>query len=268
MLSILWNTLLLQPLVNGLLIFYRLFFSDLGLAIIALTLFIKLVLLPVTIPSMKSMQKMRDLAPELAKLKKRHKDDKTKLMQAQSDLYKSRGVSPTAGCLPQLVQLVVLIALYGVFGLFASGDPTVNINNYAYPTLHLTDALNTHFLYLDLTKPDVFHLSSIPFPLPGPLLITAAIFQLLSSKMMLPEVKKEKELAEKTKGDIDDIMVSTQKQMLYFFPVMTLFIGFSFASGLVLYWLVIAVIQMVQQYFVSGWGGLNSWLLRLNLIKS
>lgn len=259
--------LLLKPLTSGLLLFYRLFFNDLGLAIIALTVFIKLILLPVTTPSLKSMQKMRDLAPELAKLKKKHKDDKTKLMQAQADLYKSKGVNPASGCLPQLVQFVVLIALYGVFNLFAYGNATENLNNLAYSAVHLTQDLNTRFLYLDLTKPDVLHVSGVSFPIPGPLLIVAAVFQLLSSKMMMPEADKAKQAAEKTKSGTDDIMASTQQQMLYLFPVMTIFIGFTFASGLVLYWLVMAVVQIIQQYFVSGWGGLRPWIVKLNLIK-
>lgn len=261
-----WQTLFVQPLVNALLLLYGVF-GNLGIAIILLTLSIRLLLSPITVPSMKAMQKMKDLAPELEKLKKRHKDDKTKLRQAQADLYKSKGVNPASGCLPQVVQLVVLFALVGVFNLIASGNAVENVNKFAYPALRLTEGFNTNFLYLDLTKPDVLRFEGLPFPLPGPILITAALLQLLSSKMLMPTVEKDKKIAQKTEGSTDDAMMAMQQQMLYLFPAMTIFIGFNFASGLVVYWFVLSLFQMIQQYFVSGWGGLNPWLSKLNLVK-
>src|SRR3989338_11560520 len=269
-----WETLFIQPLVNGLLVFNGVF-GNLGVAIIALTAFIRIILLPVTLPSMRAMQKMKDLSPEIAKLKQKHKDDKARLMQAQADLYKSKGVNPAAGCLPQIVQLIILFALVGVFNLFATGNPIENVNKFAYPALRLTDGLNTQFLYLDLTKPDVFRIPEIPLPIPGILLITAALTQLLSSKMLMPAVEVEEKKTKKTKEKTDDMMASMQKQMLYLFPLMTIFIGFQFASGLVLYWLVLSGFQMIQQYAISGWGGLvswrnglASWLNKLNMVKS
>lgn len=261
-----WQSFFIQPLVNALLVFYKVF-GNIGVSIILLTVFIRLVLMPVTLPSMRAMQKMKDLAPEIKKLKEKHKDDKARLMQAQSDLYKSKGVNPAAGCLPQIIQLVVLFALVGVFNLFAQGNPVENINKFAYPILQLTDGLNTHFFYLDLTKPDVFNIPGISLPIPGFFLIVAALLQLFSSKMMMPAVEVEKKEAEKTKGATDDIMASTQQQMLYLFPVMTIFIGYKFASGLVLYWLVLSLFQIIQQYSISGWGGLTTWLKRLGLVK-
>lgn len=265
-----FNLILLQPLINALLLFYHLLFNNLGLAIIALTVCIRAVLTPITLPSMRSMQVMRDLAPEISKLKKKYKDDKKRLMQAQSDLYKSKGVNPAAGCLPQIVQLVVLIALFQVFThvLPQSGDIVEGVNKYAYEALRIDQPLNTRFLYLDLTKPDVFHLPNLPFPAPGPFLLLAALLQLVSSKMMAPAVKKAEQVAAKTKGEMDDIMASTQQQMLYLFPLMTIFVGLTFASGLVLYWSALSLGQVLQQYFVSGWGGLTPWLFKLNLVKS
>lgn len=259
-----------QPLLNGLLLFYHLFFNNLGLAIVALTVAIRLALTPLVLPSMKAMQKMRDYAPELARLKEKHKDDKTKLMQAQADFYKSKGINPASGCLPQIVQLVVLIALYQVFSkiLISNGDILTKINNLAYPSLALKETLNKTFIYLDLTKPDVFHFPGITIPLPGLFLLAAALVQLLSSKMMAPVVSKEAAVAKKTSGEMDDVMAATQQQMLYLFPTLTIFIGFSFPSGLVLYWFVFSLFQAVQQYLVSGWGGLAPWIRAAGLVKS
>lgn len=264
-----WDLIFLQPLLNALLVFYHLLFNNLGLAIIALTIFIRIILTPLIIPSLKAMQKMREFAPELAKIKEKHKGDKAKLMQAQADFYKSRGVNPVSGCLPQVAQIIVLIALFQVFIqiLSMNGDPIDKLNKLAYPALKLEVPVNTDFLYLNLTKPDTFRLPGLPFPLPGPLLIAAALIQFLSSKMLAPSVTAQTKAAKKTPGEADDIMAATQKQMLYLFPLLTIFIGFTFASGLVLYWFIFSLSQSVQQYFVSGWGGLTPWLQRMNLVK-
>lgn len=218
---------------------------------------------------MKAMQKMREYAPELGKLKKKYKGDRTRLMQAQADFYKSKGVNPASGCLPQLVQFAVLIALFQMFSgvLSANGDLVEKVNKLAYSPLKLSDPLNTMFGGLDLTKPDVFPVSGVPFPLPGILLIAAALVQLLSSKMMMPAVAKEKKIAKKTPGEMDDVMVAMQQQMLYLFPIFTIFIGLSFPSGLVLYWFVYSFFQIIQQYLVTGWGGLTPWLRHINLVK-
>lgn len=265
-----WQAFFVQPLLNGLLLFYHLFFNNLGLAIIALTVAIRLVLTPLVLPSMKAMQRMRDYAPELARLKEKYKGDKTKLMQAQADFYKSKGINPVSGCLPQIVQLVVLIALFQVFSqtLYANGDIAERVNRLAYPALSVKDSLNTSFLLLDLTKPDTFRLPNVPFPLPGLFLLAAALVQLLSSKMMMPVVSKETKVAKKTPGEMDDVMAATQQQMLYLFPALTIFIGFGFPSGLVLYWFVFSFFQAIQQYMVSGWGGLTPWIQVAGLVKS
>lgn len=263
------EAIFIQPLLNGLLVFYHLLFNNLGLAVVALTIFIRLLLLPLTTPSLRAMQKMRDIAPELAKIKEKHKDDKTKQMQAQADFYKSKGINPAAGCLPQIVQLVILIALYRVFFsvLASNGDIVGRINRLAYPPLQVSGVVGTQFLYLDLVKPDVFHFPALPFPVPGPFLLAAALVQFLSSKMVAPAVTKQRKEAAKTKGEMDDVMASTQQQMVYLFPLITIFIGFNFASGLVLYWFIFSLFQVIQQYFVSGWGGLAPWVRRLGLIQ-
>lgn len=255
-----WEMFFIQPLVNGLLVFYHLLFADLGLAIIALTVFIRLILVPVTLPSLRAMQVMKDLGPEINRIKKKHAGDKAKIRQAQADLYKSKGVNPAAGCLPQIVQLVVLFALFGVFNLIAQGNATENINKFAYGMLRLVEPIRTSFLYLDLAKPDVFPVAGIPFALPGPVLLLSALLQFLSSKMMMPQVTLQEKQAAKTESEVDDIGVAMQKQMLYMFPVFTLIIGIKFASGLVLYWAVMSLFQMVQQYFVSGFGSLSPLL--------
>lgn len=264
----LWNTALYYPLVNGLILLYQLLGQNLGLAIIALTGLIRIILIPFTNTSLRAAKKMQDLAPEIAKLKVLHKGDKTAFAAAQMELYKKNGANPAAGCLPQIIQLVVLIALYSAFNqvLTENGETISKLNAVLYSPLKLAqDAhLNTQFLYLNLAKPDTFKFalpnSETSIPIPGLFLILSIVTQFLSSKMMLPAVKAEEKLAQKEKNETEDVMAQTQEQMLYLFPLMTLLIGFNFPSGLVLYWFLFSLLSSVQQYFVSGWGGLTPWV--------
>ena len=265
----LWHIILYQPLLNGLIFLYRLI-GSLGLAIIVFTTFIRAILIPLTVPSMKAAKKMQELAPELDKLKNRYKNDKQGLAKAQMELYKQHGANPAAGCLPQIVQLLILIALYQAFRqvLMSNGPEVIQkINEVLYPSLQLSleTKINLQFLYLDLAKPDVFQLpvGGQNIPIPGLFLIAAALTQFLSSKMMSPGARAAEKVAGKTEEKSDDLATSMQSQMLYLFPLMTLLIGFTFPSGLILYWFIFSLFTMVQQYFVAGPGGLEIWLKKL-----
>lgn len=228
-----WNSLFYQPLLAVLMFFYNLMGGNLGWAIIGLTIAIRLLLTPLTLPSLKSAQKLKELQPELAKLKEKFGSDKQAWAKKQLEFYQAHGVNPAAGCLPQIVQIVILIALFQAF----------------QSTLVSGNGLNTRWLYLDLTQPDLFSFQGIK--LPGFFLIMAAVTQFISSKLMMPAAAKVKDLAGKTKGSGDDMAAAMQQQMLYLMPVMTLFIGFKFASGLVLYWLTFSLVMLVQQLLIN-----------------
>ncbi len=256
-LQLIWNSLLYQPLVNALVGFYGLI-GNMGWAIIGLTIVIRTALIPLTVPSLKTAQKMKELAPKLEKLKKKHKNNRTALAQAQMELYKKHGANPLAGCFPQLVQIIILIALFQAFSqvLRPNGDVISKLNEILYPFLKLPQEtiINVKFFYLDLTKPDMITLpSKILFfeKIPGIFLIAAAATQFLSSKLMMPAAKKEEQLAKKTKEKADDMAAMMQEQMLYLMPLMTLLIGFSFPSGLVLYWLTFSLFMLVQQLLIA-----------------
>ena len=266
-----WNLLLYHPLLNSLIYLTKLT-GSLGWAVIILTSGLRLIMTPLTTPSLKASKKMQDLAPELAELKKKFKDDKQGMITAQSELYKKHGLNPAAGCLPQIVQILVLIALFNAFNtvLRPNGENIITrLNKVLYSSNQLApDAqINTSFLGLDLAKPDVIHVNGLPFPLPGLALLLTGLVQLVSSVMMLPEVKAQEKQAEKTEEGMDDALAASQKQMVYMFPIMTIFFGFQFPAGLVMYWLIFSGISVVQQYFAVGWGGLTPWLAKLNLVK-
>jgi YidC/Oxa1 family membrane protein insertase len=266
-----FTVLLTQPLANGLILFYKLLGGNLGLAIIAFSLALKFILNPLTKPYMESMKRIKDLAPHLEKLKKKHKGDKVKLAQAQAELYKQKGVNPSAGCLPYLLQIVVLIAFFNMFTRTLTGDdPTGNFNNFLYDSLRFDadHVLNVRFMYLDLTRPDVINADFLPFGLPGPILILAAIAQFVSAKIMTPYTAVAEQVAKRTKPKEDDLQVAMQKSMIYTFPIFTLVFGMQFVSALTLYWLIFSIAQAYQQYSIQGWGGLTPWLVRANLIKS
>jgi YidC/Oxa1 family membrane protein insertase len=270
--SSLWNALLVQPLLNSLIFFYRVT-GSLGWSIIILTLALRLLMTPLILPGLKLSKKMQELAPELSKLKDKYKNDKQGLVTAQAELYKQHGVNPASGCLPQLLQLFVLIALFSVLNMVlrSNGQPIseiLNPNLYGFNQLSSSFQIDPGFLYLNLHQPDTFTLPGIPLPLPGLFLLLSALTQLVSSVMMSPAISAEKKVASQTSGNSDDAMVEAQKQMTYIFPLMTLVIGYQFPAGLVLYWTVFSLFSCVQQYMVSGWGGLRPWLLKLNLIKS
>jgi YidC/Oxa1 family membrane protein insertase len=256
-----FEIILLQPLANGLIIFYRVLGNNLGLAIIGFSLFLRFLLNPLTKPYMESMKKMRDVAPQLEKLKKKYKDDKMAFAKAQADFYREKKINPGAGCLPYLLQIVVLIAFFNVFSKTISlgGDLTSHFNALLYNSLKFANdqVINTKFLYLDLTKPDVLSNLGLPFNIPGPLLILSAVLQLISSKIMIPLEQAESDVAKKTSEKSDDMQVSMQKSMSYTFPLFTLFIGMRFASALALYWTVFSLTQVYQQVTTQGWGSLT-----------
>jgi YidC/Oxa1 family membrane protein insertase len=254
----LFQVLLIQPLTNGLILFYNVLGQNMGLAIIAFSLFLRIITNPLTAPYMNSMKKIKEIEPLVKKLKDKYKNDQKGLMSAQAELYKQKGINPSSGCLPYILQIVIIIALFNVFTqvLSQNGDTLSKLNNLLYTPLKISEGhlLNTKFLYLDIRKPDIFNIPGITFPIPGPLLILAGLLQFLSAKMNIPVINAEKKIAKKTSSEADDMAVAMQSSMIYTFPLMTIFFGVKFPSGIALYWLLFSIFQMYQQYKTSGWG--------------
>lgn len=263
-----FTILLTQPLTNGLILFYKLLGNNLGLAILAFSVFLIFLLQPLTKPYMQSMKKIKQFEPQLSKLRKKYGTDKLGFSKAQADFYKENKVNPTAGCLPYLLQFAVLIALFQVFTSALSNEEsaTAKINNLLYPAVKFEEGvnLNTSFLYLNITKPDSFNLPGVPFALPGLFLILATVAQFLSAKITAPYIEAEKKAAKKTKQEGDDFQVAMQQSMTYTLPLMTLFFGLKFPSGLALYWLVFSAINVYQQVKMSGWGSLTPYVRKLS----
>lgn len=259
-----FTILLVQPLTNGLIFFYKILGSNLGLAILVFSVFLIFALRPLTKPYMESMKRIKEFEPQLAKLRKKYGNDKMGFSKAQAELYKENKINPTAGCLPYILQFLVLIALFNVFTTALSGgvEATTKVNNMLYPAMKFADGevLNTKFLYLDISKPDTFAVNGLPFALPGLFLLLSTVAQFLSVKITAPYIAEEKKIAKKTKTEADDMQVAMQQSMTYTLPLMTLFFGLKFPSGLALYWLVFSIINVWQQVSMSGWGSLTPYV--------
>lgn len=270
----LWNQILIWPITNLLVLFYKLaeslhFPGPLGFAIISMTILFRIILYPLMSAQMKSARKMAKLKPHMDELQKKHKDDKQALQQAQMALYKEHGINPAAGCLPLLVQMPVLIALYNVFySVFKNGDIQAmvsDINHIVYnPQLKLT-TIDLNFFGFNLaTKPSQWQtagwwLLAIP--------IVTGLLQWYQTKLMMAnqnavkqqpeqlkiEKKKEKtgKKEEKPEQSQEDMAAEMQKQMSIISPLMFSFFAYQFPIGLALYWNLFGIFGIIQQRYIN-----------------
>jgi YidC/Oxa1 family membrane protein insertase len=231
----LFHTILFQPIYNILILFYDLIpGQDMGLAIIALTVLLKMVLFPFNWKAIQSQKAMNDIQPKLKELQVLYKDDKQKLAQETMRLYKEQKVNPFSSCLPLLIQLPIMIAVYQVFqaGL-SSFDPSELY--YFIPNPGSVNEIS--FGILNLAVPNYI------------LAVLAGAAQFVQTKMMpiaKPVVKSEASKDE-------DLLASMNKSMIYAMPIMTIVIGITLRAGLTLYWLVTTLLTALQQLMVFRW---------------
>ncbi len=259
-----FNTVLVWPIVNVLVAVYKgLIFVHfpfaLGFSIIILTIIIRFVLYPLTSSQLKASKKMQDLNPHLTNLKNKHKGDSKTLQQETMKLYKEHGVNPAAGCLPVIVQLPIIWGLYSALQQIVNLKPDV-INKIVYlDALKLTKAWDPNFFGVPLGSNPSHLISTIgPIILIIPLL--TALFQFIQSKMMFSKPKAQEGLVKKDeKKKNEDFASAFQSQSMYIFPIMIGFFSYTFPVGLSLYWNTFTIFGIMQQYRVSGLGGLSEW---------
>jgi YidC/Oxa1 family membrane protein insertase len=264
-----FNTLLFIPIINLLVVLYHGFNYvhlpyALGFSIIALTILIRFVLYPLTNSQLKASKKMQDVAPHLSKLKEKHKGDAKTLQAETMKLYKEFGINPAAGCLPVLVQLPIIWALYSALQLIVKpGMATLKeINNILYSSsLKLTTPWDTTFFGLPLAQ-NPSHLLSTMGPIILLIPIATGVFQFIQTKMMLnpqAQMKENKDGSKKDEKKKEDFATAFQSQSLYIFPIMIAFFSYGFPIGLSLYWNTFTIFGIIQQYKISGLGGLREW---------
>ncbi|MFP4562289.1 MAG: membrane protein insertase YidC [Spirochaetia bacterium] len=215
----------LESILRWILTFFYRLIPNYGVAIILLTIVIKIVLYPITKKSYESTSKMQDLNPKIQEIKEKYKDNPQKMNQEMSALYKREGVSPLGGCLPLLLQMPIFIALYGL--------------------------LNKHFALRgaafipgwinDLSSPEsIFNFAPTSIPVIGsdirllPILFVGT--QLISSKFMQSPSQGSQ---------------ANMKLMTYAMPIVFFFILYDAPSGLILYWTITNLLTVVQQYVIK-----------------
>jgi YidC/Oxa1 family membrane protein insertase len=222
--------------VNVLVVMTHSLFSNFGLAIIALTIIIRVLMYPLTVKQLRATKAMQALQPKLAEIQRKYAKDKNKLGQEQVRLYKEAGVSPAGCMLPMLVQLPIWMALYQAIYLSLAMTPEALLklshSLYNWSVVYSILPLNRHFLWLDLSSSDLF------------LAILVGISMWVQQKMVA------------TKG-ADPSQQRQSEMMLWMMPMVFFVFSLSFPSGLALYWVVSNIISIVMQYFVSGWGELK-----------
>jgi YidC/Oxa1 family membrane protein insertase len=231
-----YHSFLFQPLYNLLVGITEILPGHyIGISIILVTLLVRLILLPSSLHQAKqaslNQEKMSGLKDKLKKIKDQHKDDKAKQAEATMALYKEAGINPASGCLPLLIQLPILIALYRVF-LIGIGPDTYQ---YLYSFVPQPSIVQTMFLGIPLDQPSLV------------LGVIAGVSQFLLMKFFTASPASTPGANEETA----QMMASMQKNMAYFFPVMTVFIALQLPSALALYWVASTLFAILQQYLLK-----------------
>lgn len=227
----LYNTLLYEPIFNLMVFLYNtISFQDIGVAIILLTLIIKLFLYPLSVKSIKAQKALQDLQPKMEEIKRKYKKQPEVLGREMMALYKREKISPTSSCLPLLIQMPFLIAVYHVF----RNGFKVETLDLLYPFVNNPGSINpVAFGFINFSERSIL------------LAILAGAAQFWSSKMLIS--KKQPNVP----GAKDEGMTANMnKQMLYIMPAITIFIGISLPAGLTFYWFLTTLLTAFQQLYI------------------
>jgi YidC/Oxa1 family membrane protein insertase len=196
---------------------------DMGIAIIILTLIIRVILVPVFRRQIVGQRRMQLIQPEIKALQQRYKGDKAKAQQATMELYKERGVNPLAGCVPTLLTFLLLIPMYSVISAgLTNYDPNAMLNVFGH---------------------QIILFSVVGFGISG-LAIISALLQVVQTRMVMPPPNP------------GDSQARLQQQMFLFVPLISVFYGAILPAGLFIYWIVTTIFSIAQQYLIVGWGSL------------
>jgi YidC/Oxa1 family membrane protein insertase len=231
-----YTEILFRPLLNLLVgITNILPGHSVGWSIIFVTIIVRLILLPSFLhqarATQRNQQKMKDVQHRIDEAKKTHKNDKAKQAEETMKIYREAGINPASGCLPLIVQLPVLLALYRVF--FSGLTP--DTYHFLYSFVAHPVSLSFAFLGINLSTP------SIVFG------IVAGVFQFIQMKYLSPTPQNQPGANEEAAA----MMASMQKNMIYIFPAMTVFISLRLPAALALYWSVSTLFGILQQIIVK-----------------
>jgi YidC/Oxa1 family membrane protein insertase len=228
----LWNAIIYKPLYNVLIFLIAILPGhSVGGAIILLTLFVKILLYPLTGKSIIAQRQMRELEPELKLIRDKHKDDKQKQAKLTMELYQKHKVTPLSGCLPILIQIPIIIGLYWVF---LKGLQVID-TSILFSFISAPATLDMHFLVFDLASKSIF------------LALLAGVTQFIQTHISLG---KQPPLSPASPGKAsfqEDFARSMQVQMRYILPIMIGFTAYTTAGAVALYWATSNILSIIQE---------------------
>jgi YidC/Oxa1 family membrane protein insertase len=261
-----WNELIVYPLINALVLLYDIFFRDFGIAIVVLTVVLRAALYPLFLAQLRSQRVQQELAPAIAEIRKKYKNDRQRFAEEQMKLYRERGFNPMAGCLPLLLQMPILFGLYSALsqvgcglGQFAvqscQGIKGEELATILYPLvpnpIQAGETLRTTSIFLPWSELGLADID--PFRI---LPVLAGLVTFVSSAMTMP----------KKQPQTDDPMQRSMQMMIWYTPILTVVFGWGLPAGLSLYWIVTTLFSILQQWLTSGWGKLGAWLPALERV--
>ena len=227
----LFDLILYKPLLNTLVFLYQtIAFGDLGVAIILITILVRIVLYPLFHKMARTQTVMQRLQPELKKIQELHGKNKEKHVQATLDLYKKHEVNPFSNILLVIIQIPILIALFNIL----HGDRGILTDNFfsdIYSFIAPPDSINTMFFGLiNLKERSIV------------IVVLAVLAQYIQGRMSLPALPKDREATQQEK---------IGRQMVFIGPIITLIFFYNFPAAIALYWLISTAFSILQQYIVN-----------------
>lgn len=229
-------TVFYQPLYNALVFLVSVIpGGSVGIAIITLTLAVRIVTLPLSHRAIIAQKKLRDVAPHIEKVKEQHKDDKQEQAKKIMELYRAHGINPLSGLILVVIQLPIIFALYYVL---SRGLPSFN-TNILYSFVHLPDgALNMSILGISLAAKHNIILALI-----------AGITQFFQIKLSIPPTPK---LATGTIPSFkDEFARSFSTQTRFILPIVIFGVAYTFAAAVALYWITSNLFSITHELYVK-----------------
>ncbi|HEC65683.1 MAG TPA: membrane protein insertase YidC [bacterium] len=259
-----FNVLFYQPIFNALIVLYRAFGGNLGLAIVGIAVLSRLITWPLTNKQLKSADKNKDFKKEYDKVKKKYAKNKEKQSEQLAKLQAKYLPGQLGGCLPIVFQIIFLIQIRRVIvDLFQNGISA--FNEVAYPFIAKFAegvVINPNLFSIDLSKTaNDIGIGNLHIVWPYLLLaVSVGVAQLISTLILTGTRKtgedkqkeekrkrRKKKKKEEKQPDFSEMMQKSTSQMIYILPVMTIFFSLNFISGISLYWTVQSLFVIIQQ---------------------
>lgn len=236
--SSIWHNIFFDPIYNGLVFFIDVVpGGDVGLSIIAITVVVKFLLLPLSLKAARTQKVMKELDPKLKEIKERLKDKREEQAKAMMDAYKEAGLNPFASIILLFLQIPIVIALYLSVSR-GGGIPLPGINiDLLYAFVPTPETVNMVFLgFMDITKKSL------------PLAALAGITQFIHAQISIPKPEPRKD------GETPDMKAdfarSMQLQMRYMMPVIIFVVAYTVSAAIAIYFIISNLMALLQEFLV------------------